>query len=387
MENVRIQLEPAARRPDLLIIAGEHSGDEHAARLVRDARLMNPDLDIVAIGGEALQEAGVPVLFDLVEHSVIGFVEVLKNYGFFKALFQELLAWIRENQPRHLLFVDYPGFNLRLADALFQAGLSRKGGGEIGLWYYIAPQIWAWKAKRRFRMAEQLDGLGCILPFEEAFFSDTTLPVRFVGHPFVAEDYDLPLTYESGAPALLLPGSRTQQVQQVFPLQLEGFGRLAAESPEVRARVIYPSSKIRQELESLLSLYPDLVEKVQLLQKSEQVSGSAVLMSSGTMSLACALAGLPGAIVQKVQPFTYWLAKRFVCIEYIGLANIILKRPLIPEYVQKVNTEVLGKELRDSLQDEDRIRLAAEGAEELKAALSVSGGHPSGQWLVDCVNS
>ncbi len=380
-------MDPPAERPDLLIIAGEHSGDEHAARLMREARERNPGLRVAAVGGKALKAEGAELIFDLVEHSVIGFVEVLKQYGFFKSLFAALLEWVKTHQPRHILFVDYPGFNLRFAEALKEAGLSRKGGGAIGLWYYIAPQVWAWKAKRRFKMAELLDGLGCILPFEVSFFSDTSLPVDFVGHPFVGESYQLPLVYKEDAPVLLLPGSRVQQVNRVFPLQLAAFAQFVTEGADRSATVIYPSEKILHEITALLEPFPPLRERVHFRKNDERVEGSAVLMSSGTMSLACALAGMPGAIVQKVQPLTYWIARRLVKIDYIGLANIILQRDLIPEYIQKVDPSALAEELRQAMEDPGRIAKAREGAKELKAELTAGGGHPSAQWLIDCLNS
>ncbi|MFW5882825.1 MAG: lipid-A-disaccharide synthase, partial [Verrucomicrobiota bacterium] len=150
---------------DVLVLAGEHSGDEHAARLVRQARVAQPSLRVAAIGGERLQEAGAELLFDLTEHSVVGVAEVLRHYGFFKRLFHAVLDWVAEHQPRAVLFVDYPGLNLRLAAEMRRRGLSRKGGGAVRTLFYISPQVWAWKQGRRFRMAESLDALGCIFPF------------------------------------------------------------------------------------------------------------------------------------------------------------------------------------------------------------------------------
>src|SRR5882757_1876212 len=140
---------PTGGRVDVLIVAGEHSGDEHAARLVRELRAQHPGLAVAALGGPQLAAAGAHLVYDLTASSVVGFVEVLKNYPFFRALFAETLRWISEHQPRVVCFVDYPGLNLRLAAALRERGLSVKGGGAIKAAYYISPQIWAWKAGRR----------------------------------------------------------------------------------------------------------------------------------------------------------------------------------------------------------------------------------------------
>ena len=132
--------------------------------------------------------------------SIVGFVEVAKHYGFFKGLFNRTLDWIEKYRPLHICFVDYPGFNLRLADQLARRGLSVKGGGSIGVSYYIGPQVWAWKAGRRFKMEKVLDRLGVIFPFEVDCFKDTQLPVEFVGHPFVDDDHRLPFSMMRTAP-------------------------------------------------------------------------------------------------------------------------------------------------------------------------------------------
>jgi len=387
MSGKTIEIVQPEEPVDLLIIAGEHSGDEHAARILNDLKVIRPGVRVAALGGESIRAAGAHLVFNLVEHSVIGFTEVVKNYAFFKALHDSILEWIERVRPPHLLFVDYPGLNLRLASALKKRNLSRKGGGKIGLWYYIAPQVWAWKAKRRFKMADILDGLACILPFEEDFFADTELPVRFVGHPYIDATYPLPLNYNPEAPVLLLPGSRVQQVRQVFPAQLAAYEYFLKEMPNRRASVIYPSGKILDELEQILNRYPRANAQIQLQRNEEEMEGSAALMSSGTMSLACALAGIPGAIVQKFQPMTYYLARMLVRIEFIGLANIILKRELVPEYIQFLNSNKIGEELVRCLCDPHRLECALWGARELKSVLSARGVHPSGQWLADCLDS
>src|SRR5688500_12571733 len=218
------RLPPITRaRVDVLIVAGGNSGDEHAAGMVRDLLARRPGLTIAALGGPQLAAAGAHLLHDMTTSSVVGIAEVLKNYPFFKALFAETLRWIAEQRPRAVCFVDYPGLNLRLADALRARGLSRRGGGEIKTLYYISPQIWAWKAKRRFAMARNLDAMAVIFPFEPACYADTSLPTEFVGHPFVAPGYQRPVRYDPNGPVLLLPGSRTQAVRRIFPVLLSGF--------------------------------------------------------------------------------------------------------------------------------------------------------------------
>ncbi|MGE9290498.1 MAG: lipid-A-disaccharide synthase, partial [Puniceicoccales bacterium] len=157
---------PAGGQADVLIVAGEHSGDQHAATLVRDLHRVNPGFSVSALGGPALQEAGAQVLYELTELSVVGVVEVLAHYNEFKKLFAQTVEWIREHRPKVVCLVDYPGFNLRLAKELCKQGISRKGGGDAVVLAYISPQIWAWKSKRRFKMQQWIDEVGTIFPFE-----------------------------------------------------------------------------------------------------------------------------------------------------------------------------------------------------------------------------
>jgi lipid-A-disaccharide synthase len=320
--------------PDVLVIAGESSGDEQAARLVRGLRAQRPEARVAAIGGPALQEAGAHLLFDLTEHAVVGLVEVLKNYSFFKSLFAQTLAWIERFRPRAVLLVDYPGFNLRLANRLGQIGWSCKGGGTLPVYYYITPQIWAWKPRRRFAMARCLDAMAVIFPFETACFADTNLPVEFVGHPFAAPDHRLPVSYAADGPVLLLPGSRVAPVSRIFPKMIAGFAKYRETHPDAKAVTLFPNAGVRAELEKQLAARPDLAKHIELRAIADGAAARVVLTSSGTMSLSCALAGIPGAIVYSANPITYLVGRSVVSVEYLGIANLLLKEPAWPEFIQ-----------------------------------------------------
>ncbi|PHX84833.1 MAG: lipid-A-disaccharide synthase [Opitutia bacterium] len=362
---------------DVLIIAGEHSGDEHAAQLVRDVRAAQPTLRFAALGGPELSGAGPQLLFDLTASSVVGLVEVLKNYSFFKALMEETLRWIGEHRPRAVLFVDYPGMNLRLAAALRERGLSVKGGGTIKTLFYISPQIWAWKDKRRFTMARDLDALAVIFPFEVACYADTTLPVNFVGHPFLAVDYVPPVRYDPSGPILLLPGSRKQAVGRIFPVLLAGYAEFLRGGGDRDAVAVYPSEEILAELHAAGPSKP-----VKLVPTGTLVSASVVLTSSGTMSMHCALAGIPGAIAYRANFLTYLLGRMLVKIEFLGIANLLLKAPMYPEFIQDAATPpALAEQLRSGLEDPARrVRTTAQAAE-LRALLERPTGGTAGAWL------
>ena len=369
--------------PDLLIIAGEHSGDQHAAHLVDELKSKNPSLSVCALGGPALEKAGAQVLFDMMDLAVVGFVEVLKHYSEFKAVFQNTLAWIREHRPKAICFVDFPGFNLHLAKALKKEGLSVKGGGDIPLYFYIAPQVWAWKPRRRFQMAKTLDALGVIFPFECKTFADTTLPTTFVGHPFVSPSHKSPVSYDPDGPILLLPGSRKQAVGRIFPAMLAAFEGLLESDQKERAVAIYPNVAVRTILEEALETFPSLKHCISLVSNEAPVSGKAVLTSSGTMSLACALAGIPGAIVYRANPFTYYMGRLLVNINYLGIANILLDREVMPEYIQHdAKPELLLAELSRCLHVKEARNQAQAAAEALKALLSPGGNNPTPwEWL------
>ncbi len=373
---------PLDGQPDLLIIAGEHSGDEHAAQVLADLRARQPDLKVACLGGVELQAAGAQLLYDLTAVSIVGFVEVLKHYNFFKSLFDRTLNWIEQYRPKHICFVDYPGFNLRLAEQLCERGLSKKGGGDIGVSYYIGPQVWAWKAKRRFKMERVLDRLGVIFPFEVECFADTSLPVEFVGHPFVRPEHELPFVQDADAPVLLLPGSRSAAVGRIFPVLLNGFQQALATKADLRARVVYPSEAIFTQLKFILASYPNLQAKIEFVPNTQKaLPASAVLMSSGTMSLAVAMSAIPGAIAYRLNTLSYWLGKLLVKVPYIGISNLLLKRGLHPEFIQgAASAKQLAAEIVRATEPTAAVE-AAEGAKELRELLNPASDATAAAWL------
>lgn len=355
---------------DVLFIAGEHSGDQHAAAIARDLATSHPGWKLVAMGGPALRAAGVQVLHDLTRDSVVGLVEVLRNYPFFKQLFGEILRWIGEHRPRIVVLVDYPGFNLRLAEALRRGGISRKGGGTVAVYQYVSPQIWAWKAGRRFKMAKTVDEMGVIFPFEVTCYADTDLPVRFVGHPFASPGYRNPVRYDPDGPVLLLPGSRKAAVSRIFPLMVRAIRNLYDDGVRHRCVCLYPGSEIRSILEQVLGRGHLPPEMITLRSVETGTTASSVLTSSGTMSLNCALAGIPGAVVYRAHPLTTWIGKRLVKVDWLGIANLVLGRELYPEFLQEAaRPEKLAARIGKILAHPEVREPFGEGARELRERL------------------
>ncbi len=367
---------PISGHVDLLIVAAEHSGDEHAARLVRGLLARNPGLKLCALGGSHLEAAGAQLLRNLTGQSALGFA-VIARISYYRALIGTIVEWIGRYKPRVVCFVDSSGLNLRIARGLFERGYSAPAGGPTKTLYYISPQIWASRAGRRFAMARHLNGLAAIFPFEPAVYADTTLPVEFVGHPFVAADYAAPVSYDPSGPILLLPGSRKGAVARIFPVLLAGYQAWGGRRPAI---VLYPSDEI---LAVLRAANPPPNVTLRHTGEGGPVAASAVLTSSGTMSMHCALAGIPGVVTYKADWLTYWLGRLLVKVGYLGIANLLLKEPMYPEYIQgAAKPAVLAAELKDCLENPVRRERTQAQAGKLRALLSQPAAGSAVDWML-----
>lgn len=367
---------PVAGGVDLLFIAGEHSGDEHAARLLRELLIRQPDLRVCALGGPRLAAAGAQLLQDLTAGSAMGFAVVAK-ISHYRRLIAGIVEWIGRHRPRAVCFVDSSGLNLRIASGLMDRGFAAKAGGPTRLLYYISPQIWASRPGRRFQMSRHLDGLAAIFPFEPACYADTRLPVKFVGHPFVAPDYAAPVVFDPAGPVLLLPGSRKSVVARLFPVLVEAYRIAGTSRPAV---VLYPSEEILGVLRAANP--PENITLRGTAALGTPVRAAAVLTVSGTMSMHCALAGIPGALTYKTDALTYALGRLLVNVEFIGIANLLLDEPMYPEFIQGAATPAaLAAELRACLESQVRREQTRIQAEQLRALLGQPASTSAAGWL------
>jgi len=314
----------------LLIIAGEHSGDAHAARVLRAMKARMPDLEVRGFGGDRLAAEGMEVREHVRELSVMGIWEVLKRYGYFRRVFHALVAEARSWRPDAVLMVDYPGFNLRFAKAVKD--------DPFPVAQYICPQVWAWKKSRIPNMAKVLDRLICIFPFEPALFEGTGLDARYCGHPMVdeTERVEADPDWGDGRKLALVPGSRKQEIDRLFLPMLETAERVRRAYSDLRVRVPAADADLAERMRTLLASRPDLTppEIVEGRMRELVKGADAALVTSGTATLETALLGTPMLIVYKTSALTYAVGKRVVKVPHIGMVNLVAEREVCPEFIQ-----------------------------------------------------
>ena len=320
----------------VFVVAGELSGDMHAAELVRELKARRPDIDVWGIGGDHLLAEGMKVSQHCRDMAVMGIWEVLKRYGFFRKIFDRTLAAVLKRRPSVVLLVDYPGFNLRLAKALKESG--------IPVVQYICPQVWAWKKGRIPTMVEVLDQVLCILPFEPEIFEDTALKATFAGHPLVPQMRAVRASEKATLPwegfdrrVALLPGSRAMEVERLLPVMIEAAVELDKQKSDVHY-VIGASDEERaeqiQEIVAASSAVPHNLHVVVGQAREVMRQASAAWIASGTATLEAGLLGCPMVIVYKTAWLTYEIGRRVLTIDHVGLVNILAKRGICPELLQ-----------------------------------------------------
>ena len=325
-------------------MAGELSGDAHGAGMIRALKAARPGLVVAGAGGPAMRAAGGDAVRDWVEDSaVVGVWEVLKRYGWFKRRFAEMLEEVRVMRPQVLVLIDYPGYDLRFAEAV------RREMPEIRLVYYISPQVWAWHKSRIPKMAALLDEMLCLFPFEKPIFESAGLWTTFVGHPLVDELEDERIAGVRAEHLVgLFPGSREREVARLFPVMLETAKTLRAGRPGLRFEAPAASPRLAETMRSMVRAKSlDGVVLVTdggshaLMQRA-----TCAVIASGTATLEAAYFGLPYCLVYKVAWPTFFLGRMLVKLESIGLVNILAGERVVEEYLQ---TEVTPGRLARAL--------------------------------------
>lgn len=315
------------------------SGDLHAAKVVQAAKVRSPETVFWGIGGDELGAQGVELLQHTDRMSVMGIVEVLKQYRFFKGVMNQVLAEVERRKPDASLLVDYPGFNLRLA-----AELKKRG---VKVYYYISPKVWAWNKKRIPKMARVIDRLMVVFPFEVEIFKGSGLQVDFVGNPLVAQIDDFMASPEKELPwkserrVALLPGSRRQEIERILPTMLAAAKKLEAQLEELSFMIAAPNERIEKIVTGQIAVAEEKPARLSVIcgNARELMRQSEVaVVTSGTATLETALVGTPHILVYKTSAFTYWFARSVVKILHIGLVNIVAGRTVCPEILQHTAT-------------------------------------------------
>ncbi|WP_319609290.1 lipid-A-disaccharide synthase [Oceaniferula marina] len=318
----------------IYIIAGEVSGDTHGAHLMDAMSRQLPELEFRGAGGPAMRDAGGDGVTDWVEDAaVMGFWEVLKHYRWFKCRFYEMLDEVVAWKPEALVLIDYPGFNLRFAAAV------RERLPETKIIYYISPQVWAWNKGRIPKMAEVLDLMLCIFPFEKPIFESAGLETQFVGHPLVDELEDQREQVTRAEDLVgLFPGSREREVNRLFPMMVEAARRMHSHYPDWRYEAAAASKKLEGQMQVMIeeAKLPESCEIRLKTGNSHSLMQRATcgVVASGTATLEAAALGLPYCLVYKLAWPTYALGKLLVKVEYIGLVNILAGEGVVEELVQ-----------------------------------------------------
>ena len=362
--------------PEIFMVAGEASGDRHAAELLRELRKIQPGARFTGVGGRHLKAAGQEQLFDLASHAVVGLTDVLLNYLKFRRFFKQLVRELVARQPAALVLVDFPGFNLRLAKAL------RAKLPNTKFIYFISPQVWAWKPGRADQMARLLDHLLVIFSFEKEWFAKRRpdLPVTWVGHPIVDRwEADLveAADEESVERMVLLPGSRKKEIEKHLAILLETIRIIAARRPGIRFTILASDAERRVQIERIIekegaqALALDIRMGYQLTHLSRS---SLALVASGTATLECAAAGLPMIILYKVNPITFWIGRKLVKLPYIGMVNVIAGEKVVPEFLQDMaRPEALADASLALLDHPPTLKKMRERLAEVRATLGVPG--------------
>jgi len=320
----------------LLMVAAEASGDQHGAALVRALRERFPHFQVYGLGGDHMRAAGVDTLFDVQALNVVGVVEVLAKVPSGLHMARRLLREAARRGTHVVVLIDAPGFNLNFARFAKRAGLS--------VVYYISPQIWAWGQHRVKRVARYVDKMLTLFPFEVPLYTAAGVDAEYVGHPLLDHLHDLPapthaahsLGLDAQYPIVaLLPGSRRQELRSLLPTMLAAFQRVRQRLPQAQGIIPVAPTLALDEVQQILTHYPIPMTVIQGQSQTASRAAHFALVASGTATLEAGLIGTPMVVVYKMHPVTTWLARRVLCIPYIGLVNIVAGRPVVPELLQE----------------------------------------------------
>ncbi len=313
------------------ISVGEPSGDIHAAKLVLSLKKISPKIKFIGNGGDRMIEAGVDVKNHIDKMSVMGFVEVLKNYNSLSKILKNTVSEIKISKPDKILLVDYPGFNLRLVKKIKNL--------DIPITYFILPQTWAWKENRISFMKKTISNFISIFPFETNWYKSKGLKTYYPGHPFLDVDYkrneDNSFLKKHNLKnddsiLVLLPGSRQQEINNHWPIFLETIFLLKDKLPSLKFCLVKSSNVIIKNIPNFIIIESSSINALK--------HGTAAISSSGTVNLECALAEIPTIVCYRTSYINWMIFRMFGKIDFISIVNLIAEEKIIPELIQSEMT-------------------------------------------------
>lgn len=358
---------------NIMMVAGEVSGDYIGASLIKELKQLDQDINIIGLGGDRMQEAGMNVLYNIKRMAFLGFAEVVKHLPFIRQVQSELIEVIKKENIRYAVLIDYPGFNLNFAKKLKAIG--------VKIIYYVSPQIWAWGGGRIKKIKKLVDKMLVVFPFEEDLYRKNNVNVELVGHPLIEriseynymskEELQKKFNLQDKEIILVMPGSREHEITKIFPEVIKAASKIAEEY-DLQV-VIACSSNIDENIfHSPASSHNFKVVKgfTYDLMKYSKIG----IIKSGTSTLEAGLFGLPMVIVYKTSLLTYLIGKNLVRVDAIGMANIISGEKVVPELIQKeVNNKTVYSECNKILSDETLYSEIKRKLELLKEKLGSAG--------------
>lgn len=363
---------------NIFVIAGEASGDLHGAGLVKALKDRLPDAHFTGIGGPKMREAGLDLLFPSSRLAVVGLVEVFSHLRPILNAFRRTVNWLRKERPDLLILIDYPEFNLLVA-----ARAKRLG---IPVFYYISPQVWAWRSGRVRKIRRLVDRVAVILPFEESFFRRYGMEVDFVGHPLLdsvkstasRQEFRKGLGLDDRCTVVgLLPGSRHGEIARMFPLMAQAARRILDKRPETHFVVPLAPSFDHDILESLVPEGCNLGDSLKIVRGrtyDAMAAADLLVAASGTVTLEAAILGVPMIVTYRVSPLTYFLGRRLIRVPFVSLVNLVAGREVIPEILQDEATPArIAQATLALLEDKEGRKAMVKDLERVKAALGSPG--------------
>jgi len=369
------QMSGAEKRPKrIMLVVGEASGDLHGAHLVKALHQRDPKIEVFGVAGEALRKEKIKVLFDVARLSGMGLTELVGSLGTIWQAYRLLRRALKEERPALLILIDFPEFNLRLACLAKQLG--------IPVLYYISPQIWAWRRRRIRKIAQRVDRIAVIFPFEVPLYESQGVRVSFVGHPSLevthaSESKEATLIRYGLEPSkstvALLPGSRRKEVHYHLPCMLEAAEKLARWMG-VQFILVRATTIERRVFEEALAQTSIRIPIVEGNTYDALNACDLAWTASGTATLETALMLKPMIVVYRVSWITYALARLLVRVDHIGIVNIIAGETIVPELIQgEVTADRIVRESQAILQDSDLRQRMVEKLSSIRQKLGSPG--------------